>query len=100
MIPSIRHQRYFIHDDSERGRVSKRERERMRELALPAKYNTTQAVLHLERCQTRPPHQAMTSYIRTSQFTPHLIGLGNATYIYPNTKKIWPKTLFNMTNSK
>lgn len=56
------------------------------ELALSVKYNTTQAVLHLERCQTRLPHQAMTSYIRTGQFTPHLIGFGNAIHVSKHKK--------------
>lgn len=72
-------------------KIRKREKERTIKLAPSVKYNTTQAVLHMERCQTRLPHQAMTSYIRTCQFAPHLSGFSYATNIQANTKYGWPQ---------
>lgn len=73
---------------------TEQERNGVNELALSVKPDTTQAVLHMERCQTLLSHRATTSYIRTCQFTPHMSGFSDATYTPAN----WPKSLLAMTN--
>lgn len=73
---------------------TEQERNGVNELAVSVKPDTTQAVLHMERCQTHLSHRATTSYIRTSQFTPQMSGFSDATYTHAN----WPQTLLATTN--
>lgn len=67
--------------------ASARETQHMRQLALFKKYNTTQAVPHMGTCRTRLARRATTSHFISCQLTPHLSGLGYATYIPTHKKK-------------
>lgn len=67
--------------------ASARETQHMRQLALFKKYNTTQAVPHMGTCRTRLARRATTSHFISWQLTPHLSGLGYATYIPTHKKK-------------
>lgn len=77
----------FMVTESEEERTRER-REGTGELAPSVKYNTTQAVLHLEGCQRRLPRRGLTSSIRSCQYTTQLIGFGGATCILGVTKTL------------